>query len=284
MLMNKSQKSKTPKRKITWDLAAQLIEYATAADLKIIDEPTNLRICNLLKANKNKAKDLLNVLRKRMLNKRDNVVYLSLVLLQQTIIECPELIDLYSTSAWQDCFITTLLRTNVLIETKKKLLSIIRGMTESFPNDLLFKDTYEQIIQHGIDFPEAAHFDKEVTFVTKISKSKFIDECEQLIGYCQFLNQSFDYLTILELEQLKEDMEIKEIIFKLEKAQPIIISLLRKKDLSMDVIQLVKTTHEQIKTTLERHKKLTEKWVHLACTDKKIVENTQFMFESKKLR
>ncbi|EDR28984.1 hypothetical protein EDI_180190 [Entamoeba dispar SAW760] len=268
MSMNKSQKSKTLKRKITWDLAAQLVEYATATDLKIIDESTNLRICNLLKANKNKAKDLLNVLRKRMLNKRDNVVYLSLVLLQQTIIECPELIDLYSTSAWQDCFITTLLRTNVLIETKKKLLSIIRGMTESFPNDLLFKDTYEQIIQHGIEFPEAAHFDKEISFVTKVSKSKFIDECEQLIGYCQFLNQSFDYLTILELE----------------KAQPIIISLLRKKDLSIDVIQLVKTTHEQIKTTLERHKKLTEKWVHLACTDKKIVENTQFMFESKKLR
>ena len=101
------------KRKITWENAANLIEYATSQDLYIIDEETNQRIINLMNSNKNKSKDLIEVLRKRMLyNQYNNVISLSLHLINKIIVECPHCIVYFSTTQWQQCFLSLLFNKN----------------------------------------------------------------------------------------------------------------------------------------------------------------------------
>ena len=97
------------KRKITWENAANLIEYATSQELYIIDEETNQRIINLLNSNKNKCKDLIEVLRKRMIyNQYNNVIALSLQLINKIIIYCPHCVVCFSTVGWQQCFLSLL--------------------------------------------------------------------------------------------------------------------------------------------------------------------------------
>lgn len=154
------------KRRISWESAAELIEYATAENLQIVDNETNQRICNLLKTNGTKAKDLIDIIRKRMFHRKDSVIRLSVVLIIQTIVECPEVVECYSSAAWNDCFISVILRKNVRKEIKLQVLSLIRGLTESFPTNLFFADLYSDLAEHGITFPEP------ITFSVYISTSK----------------------------------------------------------------------------------------------------------------
>ncbi|ELP87037.1 hypothetical protein EIN_320060 [Entamoeba invadens IP1] len=278
-----AKKNGAIKKKITWDMAAQLVEYATATDLRIIDHETNERICAILNVNKTKAKDLLNVLRKRMLNKKDSVVRLALELMQQTLTECPDVVEFYATDMWQDCFITTVLKKNVMIDTKMKLLSIVRGLAEQYPSMLIFVDTYNQMKQHGIEFPAAASFIRKEVEESKVPKSTFMEDCEKLRQYCEILNQTFDYLTIPELKELKNDELTIELVGKLQRAVPVINDVLSKRTTGSGIRETLEVIQTQVYDTLARHKNLTEK-ADLVVTDKKLVENTEFMYESKKFR
>ncbi|KAL7719407.1 VHS domain-containing protein [Entamoeba marina] len=277
-------KVRTSKRRITWDTAAQLVEYATSAELRIVDDETNRRICNLIKINKTKSKDLLNVLRKRMLHKENNVVMLSLKLMVQTLRECPEIIDHYATDKWQDCFIGLVLRKNLDVENKVYLLSIVRAMAETYPAMLLFQDTYEQMLQHGINFPEPINLKKEEKASVQVGRQQLLNECLQLQQYCDILSESFEYLTLVELGNLKTDEFTFTLVGKLQNALPTINSILTRKNLDEEVLNAVTTTHSQIVEVLARYKELTEKVSIFIHNSEQLVENTQFMYESKKFR
>ena len=291
------------KRKITWENAASLIEYATSQQFHIIDEETNQRIINLLNSNKNKAKDLLTVLRKRMIyNQYDNVISLSLTLITKIIIECPDCIPYFSTEDWQQCFISLVFNkqntsTSLSIETKVQLLYLISNMKESFPNDLLFQETYNMIKLCGIDLPKVEKTftelieEKESQQQTQlfqsiqhncIKKEELLKQCEELLSICFTLDETFNYFTIGELNTLKDNEEINEMITKLENAQQVLTVLLRRKNLSNDVVDKLKSTSTTIQLILDKHLKLTQKWMHFISSSNPIFENTQFYYQSQR--
>lgn len=299
------------KRKISWNNAAQLIEYATSQELHVVDEETNQRIVNLLKSNVNRRKDLIVVLRKRMVyNQLDNVISLSIHLINKIIIECPECVVFFSTVDWQQVFLSLLFNKTITsnklhsstssldITTKIQLLHLVANLKVSFPHDILFQETYDMIRLLGIDFPqvdktfiELSHEHKqqsqkkimEESQYQKVTKEQLISECDQLIGICVELDETFHYMTLNELEMLKENVDINEKIVQLQQAQQIITLLLRRKSLSHDLVDTLQSTSQTILLILDKHTKLSNQWIHYltSSSSRSIVENTQFYYQSR---
>lgn len=297
------------KKRISWNNAAQLIEYATSQELHKIDEETNQRIINLLKANTNKRKDLITVLRKRMLyNQTNNVISLSIHLINKIIIECSDCVTFFSTVDWQQVFLSLLLNktassnriqsvsSSLNITTKIQLLHLVSNLHQSFPNDIFFQETYNMIRLLGIQFPQVEktftesikeyeqHSQQqfiEESHSIKVTKEQLMKECDEIIGICNDVDETFNYMTLNELKLIKDNVEINEKIVQLEQAQHIITLLLRRKSLSPDLIELLQSTLQTIMIILDKHSKLSNKWFYyISSSSHPIIENTEFYYHS----